>query len=217
LLAWFSGFKFKDSYMSGFDCCYWWFLAGAVLGWILNWMLSKLMRKDDSGSSSGSSSGKRRRRSSSNSESRASSSSFLASDHAEILNSDSYTAKREADIFSTKAAAAGSTPSQGWSGGADTILAALEGFTITGNDSFEIIEGIGPKISDLFKASGTNTFAQLAALSQSDMRKVLENGGSHFKLANPSTWAQQARMCHENRWIELRNLQKTLDGGVAKS
>jgi predicted flap endonuclease-1-like 5' DNA nuclease len=190
------------------------------LGWVLNWLLSKLMRKDDSDSSSisssSSSSSKRRRKSSSNGEGRSSSSSFLASDHADILNSDSYTAKREADIFTTKAAAAGSTPSQGWSSGADTILAALEGFTITGNDSFEIIEGIGPKIADLFKASGTNTFAQLAALSQADMLKVLDNGGSHFKLANPSTWAQQARLCHENRWIDLRNLQKNLDGGVAK-
>lgn len=203
--------------MSGFDCCYWWFLAGALLGWILNWLLSRLMRKDDSGSSSSSSSGKRRRRSSSNGEGRSSSSSSLASDYSDILNSDSYTAKREADIFTTKAAAAGAAPSQVWLGGADTILAALEGFTITGNDSFEIIEGIGPKIAELFKASGINTFAQLAALSQADMLKVLDNGGSHFKLANPSTWAQQARMCHENRWIELRNLQKTLDGGVAKS
>jgi predicted flap endonuclease-1-like 5' DNA nuclease len=206
--------------MSGLDCCYWWFLAGAVLGWVLNWLLSKLMRKDDSDSSSisssSSSSSKRRRKSSSNGEGRSSSSSFLASDHADILNSDSYTAKREADIFTTKAAAAGSIPSQDWSRGADTILAALEGFTITGNDSFEIIEGIGPKIADLFKASGTNTFAQLAALSQADMLKVLDNGGSHFKLANPSTWAQQARLCHENRWIDLRNLQKNLDGGVAK-
>ena len=202
--------------MSGFDCCYWWFLAGALLGWVLNWLLSKLMRKDDSGSPSASSSSKKRRRSSSNGEGRSSSSSSLVSDYADILNSDSYTAKREADIFTTKAAAAVSTPTQAWSSGADTILAALEGFTITGNDSFEIIEGIGPKIADLFRANGTNTFSELAALSQADMVKVLENGGSHFKLANPSTWAQQAQMCHENRWIELRNLQKTLHGGVAK-
>jgi predicted flap endonuclease-1-like 5' DNA nuclease len=204
--------------MSGFDCCYWWFLAGALLGWVLNWLLSKLMRKDDSdsSSSSSSSSGKRRRRSSSNGEGRASSSTPLVSNHSDILYSDSYTAKREADIFTAKAAVASTTPSQVWLGGADTILAALEGFTITGNDSFEIIEGIGPKIADLFKANGINTFAQLAALSQSDMLKVLDNGGSHFKLANPNTWAQQALMCHENRWIDLRNLQKNLKGGITQ-
>ncbi len=203
--------------MSGFDCCYWWFLAGALLGWVLNWLLSKLMRKDDSGSSSASSSSKKRRRSSSNGEGRSSSSSSsLASDYSDIQNSKTYTAKREADIFSNIAGESGSIPKQVWSSGADTILAALEGFTITGNDSFEIIEGIGPKIADLFRANGTNTFSELAALSQADMVKVLENGGSHFKLANPSTWAQQAQMCHENRWIELRNLQKTLHGGVAK-
>jgi predicted flap endonuclease-1-like 5' DNA nuclease len=202
--------------MSGFEFSYWWFLAGALLGWVLNWLLSKLLRKDDSGSSSRSSSGKRRRRSSSNGESRSLSSSSSVSIHSDIQNSKTYTAKREADIFSTIAGESGSIPKQVWSGGADTILAALEGFTITGNDSFEVIEGIGPKIADLFRAYGTNTFLELSAMSQAEMLKVLENGGSHFKLANPSTWAQQARMCHENRWIELRNLQKTLDGGVAR-
>jgi hypothetical protein len=46
---------------------------------------------------------------------------------------------------------------------------------------------------------------------------VLENGGSRFKLANPGTWAQQARLCHENRWSDLKTLQDALDGGVDTS
>ncbi|MEY4426325.1 MAG: hypothetical protein RL535_623 [Pseudomonadota bacterium] len=116
------------------------------------------------------------------------------------------------------AAGAGSAAHHLLSGsGADVALAAAAGYKIKGNDDLEIIEGIGPKIAGLFRDSGTRTFAQLAALSQAEMHKVLENGGSRFKLANPSTWAQQARLCHENRWSELKTLQDALDGGVDTS
>jgi predicted flap endonuclease-1-like 5' DNA nuclease len=194
--------------MSGFDCCYWWFLLGALLGWLLNWLLSKLTRKEDSV--------RRRSRSSSNAESRSSSSSSLplSSHQTGISNANTDFAKSTA---STVSAAPNTTAVPHRSGGADTILAALEGFKIRGNDDFEIIEGIGPKIADLFKQSGTNTFAQLAALSQTDMQKVLENGDSRFKLANPGTWALQASLCNENRWIELRTLQAALDSGANSS
>lgn len=27
--------------MSGFSCCFWWFLIGFLLGWLLNWLLSR--------------------------------------------------------------------------------------------------------------------------------------------------------------------------------
>jgi predicted flap endonuclease-1-like 5' DNA nuclease len=101
--------------------------------------------------------------------------------------------------------------------GADVALAAAAGFKIKGNNDLEIVEGIGPKIAGLFHDSGTHTFAQLASLSLAEMHKVLENGGSRFKLANPGTWAQQARLCHENRWVELQKLQDALDGGVDNS
>ena len=115
------------------------------------------------------------------------------------------------------AAATGATATHLMSGGADKSLALAAGFRIKGNDDLEVIEGIGPKIAGLFKDSGTHTFAQLAALSQAQMHKVLENGGSRFKLANPSTWAQQAQLCHENRWAELQTLQDNLSAGVDKS
>ncbi len=98
--------------------------------------------------------------------------------------------------------------------GADVAKAAAAGFKISGNNDLEVIEGIGPKIAELFTNSGTNTFAKLASLNIAEMHKVLENGGSRFKLANPGSWAQQARLCHENRWSELKALQDTLDGGV---
>jgi predicted flap endonuclease-1-like 5' DNA nuclease len=37
--------------MSGFMCCFWWFVAGVLVGWLLSWFLSKLFGGGDSGSS----------------------------------------------------------------------------------------------------------------------------------------------------------------------
>ncbi len=99
-------------------------------------------------------------------------------------------------------------------GGANVAAAAAAGFAIKGNDDLQIIEGIGPKIAELLKESGVSTFGKLSTTSLADIQAILERGGSRFKLANPSTWAKQAKLCHENRWAELKVLQDALDGGV---
>ena len=48
------------------------------------------------------------------------------------------------------------------------------------------------------------------------MRKILDDGGSRFRIANPSTWAQQAALAAENKWEELKKLQDKLSAGVKK-
>jgi predicted flap endonuclease-1-like 5' DNA nuclease len=101
--------------------------------------------------------------------------------------------------------------------GASIALAAAAGFKIKGNDDIEIIEGIGPKIGDLFRENGAGSFDKVMNLSVPAMTAILEKGGSRFKLANPSTWAEQARLCYENRWSELQTLQDKLSAGVDKS
>jgi predicted flap endonuclease-1-like 5' DNA nuclease len=195
--------------MGAFACCFWWFLLGLLLGWLLNWLLSKWTRKDDSGHSdtSGNSAGRASHASTAYSGSTPSATSHLTSGTSGVVG-----------MASAAAVGAGAAASHLLSGsGADVALAAAAGFKIKGNNDLEIVEGIGPKIAGLFHDSGTHTFAQLAFLSLAEMHKVLENGGSRFKLANPGTWAQQARLCHENRWAELQKLQDALDGGVDNS
>jgi predicted flap endonuclease-1-like 5' DNA nuclease len=32
--------------MSGFGCCIWWFVLGALLGWLASWLLGKLFAKE---------------------------------------------------------------------------------------------------------------------------------------------------------------------------
>jgi predicted flap endonuclease-1-like 5' DNA nuclease len=102
-------------------------------------------------------------------------------------------------------------------GSADVAKAAAAGFKLKNANDLEIIEGIGPKIAGLFNDNGITTFAQVSAMSVPAMNAILEKGGSRFKLANPSTWAEQARLCHENRWSELQALQNDLSAGVDKS
>jgi predicted flap endonuclease-1-like 5' DNA nuclease len=180
--------------MSALACCFWWFLAGLLLGWLLNWLLSKLMGKDSSGG--GSSSG---------------TNTYNASSQA----SNVYSGGSVSAAAITGAGAA--TAAAVMSGGADVAKAAAAGFKLKGANDLEIIEGIGPKIAGLFNENGVTTFAQVSGMSVPAMNAILEKGGSRFKLANPGTWAEQARLCHENRWSELQALQDSLSAGVDKS
>lgn len=99
-------------------------------------------------------------------------------------------------------------------GGVDVGAAALAGFSVKGDDDIIIIEGIGPKIAELFKNNGVSTFAQISKMSVPEMSAILDKGGPRFKLANPGSWAHQAKLAHENRWSELKALQDELYAGV---
>ncbi len=75
------------------------------------------------------------------------------------------------------------------------------------------IEGIGPKIEQLLNDHGIWTFAQLANTSVDRLRAILEAGGPNFRLADPTTWPEQARLAAEGAWDELRALQERLRAG----
>jgi predicted flap endonuclease-1-like 5' DNA nuclease len=159
----------KDIPMSALACCFWWFLLGLLLGFLLNWLLSKWTRKDDP---------------------------------APEMR------------YVPAPVAAPVAPQRLMAGGVDIGAAALAGFSVKGDDDIIIIEGIGPKISELFKNNGVSTFAQVSKLSVPEMSAILDKGGPRFKLANPGSWAQQAKLASENRWAELKTLQDELYAGV---
>ena len=93
--------------------------------------------------------------------------------------------------------------------------ASAAGISFSGKQNdLEIIEGIGPKIAELLSDNGIRTFAELSKMSVENINAILEQGGERFKLANPSTWAEQALLAAENRWQELKTLQDELDGGL---
>lgn len=96
----------------------------------------------------------------------------------------------------------------------DVGAARASGFNMKHADDLTIIEGIGPKIDELLRANGIDTFVQLAGMHVDDLLAVLESGGSSFRLANPATWAEQSRLAAENRWAELKLLQREMVGGA---
>ena len=80
-------------------------------------------------------------------------------------------------------------------------------------DDLEIIEGIGPRIAELLRASGITTFAQLAATPQSELQAILDKGGPAFNRADPETWPEQAALAAKGDTEGLKKLQAQLIGG----
>lgn len=78
-------------------------------------------------------------------------------------------------------------------------------------DDLKRIEGIGPKISDVLQAAGITTFAQLAATDVSRLEQILMEAG--LRLADPSTWPEQASLAADGQWDALEALQNELKGG----
>lgn len=184
--------------MSGFICCLWWFLAGVLLGWLLNWLFDKFFRRGGS-----------------------------RSDGHGNDASASDAAKRTATVAPQSMAPSVAVPASSLSAASGSTLnvaalasaAAAFGFgklkTNAGYDNFEIIEGIGPKINDVMHVAGVHTFAALAALDIPAIAKILDAAGPNFKLANPETWAQQASLCASGHWEKLKAWQDELVAGVS--
>ena len=81
-------------------------------------------------------------------------------------------------------------------------------------DDLKRIEGIGPKISSVLQAAGIVTFAQLAATEVEQLRQILEaENPDLLRLADPSTWPEQAGLAAEGAWEALETLQDDLKGG----
>ena len=80
-------------------------------------------------------------------------------------------------------------------------------------DDLRKIEGIGPRISALLQEAGITTFAQLANTEVSQLKQILEKGGSRFTMADPSSWPEQAALAAAGNWAGFEALQRQLTGG----
>ena len=98
----------------------------------------------------------------------------------------------------------------------DIKLAKAAGFKVKrvgGKDDFTLIEGIGPKINGLIHDAGIHSFSELARTAVVDIRKILDDAGPRYKLADPETWPAQSGFAATNQWAALKTWQDTLDGG----
>ena len=80
-------------------------------------------------------------------------------------------------------------------------------------DDLKIVEGIDPKIEQLFHNFNVKTWKALSECSIEKCQEVLNSGGERYRLHKPGTWPKQAGYAHEGKWKELRDWQDNMKGG----
>jgi predicted flap endonuclease-1-like 5' DNA nuclease len=81
-----------------------------------------------------------------------------------------------------------------------------------GHDDLTRIEGIGPEIARALQEAGITTFDALGTTSVDRLVAILEQK-PHLRLADPTSWPQQAVLAAVGDWEELARLQAELRGG----
>lgn len=74
-------------------------------------------------------------------------------------------------------------------------------------DDLKVVEGIGPKIESMFKDGGIKTWKALSEAAVSDCQKILDTGGTRYKIHDPASWPMQSKMAYEGKWAELSKWQ----------
>ena len=95
----------------------------------------------------------------------------------------------------------------------DAALAAnIFGKKIVEND-LKIVEGIGPKIEELFHNAGILTWKDLSETPVEKCQQILDDAGDRFKIHNPATWPSQAETAYHGLWKVLKWWQDDMTGG----
>lgn len=95
----------------------------------------------------------------------------------------------------------------------DAALAAtVFGKKIKEND-LKIVEGIGPKIEELYHKAGIKTWEALSETSTKTSQSILDAAGESYSIHKPGTWAKQAKLAYQGKWQKLKDWQESLDGG----
>jgi small subunit ribosomal protein S6 len=102
--------------------------------------------------------------------------------------------------------------------GATAVAAAVPKAKITKSqppqpDNLKRIEGIGPKIAEVLKASGVDSFAKLASMTPDQIKDLLNQAGDRFSFQDPATWPAQAQLAAQGEWDKLKKWQDELKGG----
>lgn len=194
--------------MGSLGCCFVWFLVGALLGWLLNyWLCKRCCKKTKENIKDNS----------------APPVAKAANVPTASVASEKKVAAKPKTTAATKPKAATTTkaktaPAKTIAAKAAIDLAAAKaaGIKIKNAEDLTVIEGVGPKINELFKDNGLKTFTQVGGATVKEMRAILDKGGARYRMANPGTWAKQAKLAANNKWKELKKLQDELSGGKKK-
>ena len=80
-------------------------------------------------------------------------------------------------------------------------------------EDLKIVEGIGPKIEELFHNSGILTYFHLANITVEKLKEILQLAGPRYQMHDPTTWPKQADLANKGMWNELKMLQDELIKG----
>lgn len=95
----------------------------------------------------------------------------------------------------------------------DAALArSVFGKAIKEND-LKVVEGIGPKIEELFHKFEITTWEHLATTTVERCHEILDSEGERFRVHDPETWPEQARLAFQGKWEKLHEWQQQLKGG----
>tara|TARA_R110000868_G_scaffold343120_3_gene604179 strand:+ start:52427 stop:52978 length:552 start_codon:yes stop_codon:yes gene_type:complete len=75
-------------------------------------------------------------------------------------------------------------------------------------DDLKIVEGIGPKIQQLFNSFDIKTWKDLSETAVAKCQEILDSGGARYKIHDPASWPMQAKMAYEGKWKELHKWQE---------
>ena len=112
----------------------------------------------------------------------------------------------------------GSIERDDWVGQATRLAQAKSGKAAASavpakTDDLKIVEGIGPKIAKLLNEAGIRTYSDLANSSLEQLKEVLRNAGDRYRIHDPSTWPDQARLAANSELDKLKEYQDFLSGG----
>ena len=79
--------------------------------------------------------------------------------------------------------------------------------------NLQVVEGIGPKLEEVLKGANITTWKILSGANEEQLRKILTDYNPNYRIHNPGSWPQQAKLASQGNWDELIEYQKFLDGG----
>lgn len=127
-----------------------------------------------------------------------------------------YAPKKKADASKSKSRRrrGGSSKKASTEQAATTEVAAeAKAEKTAAKDNLTKIEGVGPKVQEIFNENGIATYADLAAKSEEELKAILEPKGAPYSGMDCSTWSKQADMAAKGEWDELKKWQDELNGG----
>jgi predicted flap endonuclease-1-like 5' DNA nuclease len=93
----------------------------------------------------------------------------------------------------------------------DTIPLSANAHYPADHTDLTVIEGVGPRIEELLREAGINTWDELAEADLDRLSEILD--AQNLSFHNPATWTAQARLAAGGHWELLKEYQEQLRGG----